>query len=164
VHFVIGGGSVGARFIPGLVKWLDDEGVETETLKQISWADFDLHYVTQEACGALGQPLETALKSRTRAEIYEGTKKFRALVYPINTPADNLEDPQLKARDFWENLEHTDLNATLTYPGAFCKLSETPIRMRGCAPRIGEHNEEVYLKELGLSKEELLHLKQRGVI
>jgi formyl-CoA transferase len=32
------------------------------------------------------------------------------------------------------------------------------------APLIGEHNEEVYINELGLSKEELLTLKQAGVI
>ncbi len=164
VHFVIAGGPVGARFMPGLLRWLEEEGVNTEAPKEVNWSDFDMHYVSQEACDAIVQPLETAMERHTRREIYEGTRKFRALVYPINTPADNLEDLQLNARGFWKKLEHGDLNATLTYPGPFCKLSETPIRMRRCAPRIGEHNEEVYEKEIGLSKEELIHLKQQGVI
>jgi crotonobetainyl-CoA:carnitine CoA-transferase CaiB-like acyl-CoA transferase len=164
VHFVIGGGSIGARFIPGLLKWLEEEGVETEILKRINWEDFDVHYVSQEACEAVVHPLETVLQRRTKREIYESTKKFRALVYPINTPNENLEDPQLKARGFWENLEHADLGVALTYPGPFCKLSETPIQVHGCAPGIGEHNEVIYLKELKLSKKELLDLKQQGVI
>jgi crotonobetainyl-CoA:carnitine CoA-transferase CaiB-like acyl-CoA transferase len=32
------------------------------------------------------------------------------------------------------------------------------------APLIGEHNEEVYEKELGISREQLIILKSRGVI
>jgi len=164
VHFVIAGGPVGARFMPGLIRWLEEEGVDTEALKDVNWSDFDLHYVSQEACDAIAQPLQTVMERYTRREIYESTRKFRALVYPVDTPADNLENLQLNTRDFWEKLEHSDLNTTLTYPGPFCKLSETPIRQRRRAPRIGEHNEEVYQKELGLSKEELIRLKQRGVI
>ena len=164
VHFVIGGGSIGARFMPGLLKWLKEEGVETEALEKINWADFDLRYVSQEACDAIIQPLQTAMGKHTKGEIFENTKRCRALVYPINTPADNLGDPHLQARGFWEKMEHSELNATLTYPGAFCKLSETPIKMRRCAPRIGEHNEEVYVKELGLSKEHFIQLQQLGVI
>jgi len=164
VHFSIYGGQVAERFMPGLIKWLEEDGAVTETLKQINWADTDLLHLSQEECDAIVSPLETFLKKRTRAEIYEGTKKHRALVYPVNSPADMIEDPQLKARGFWEKLEHADLDAKLTYPGAFAKLSKTPIKVRHPAPRIGEHNEDLYLKELGLSSKELVRLKQSGVI
>ena len=164
VHFVIGGSSVAARFMPGLIEWLDAEGAATDPIKKINWGGFDLHYVSQEACDAVAQPLETTLKKHTKKEVYEETKKFRALVYPINTPEENLENPQLRARGFWEKLDHPELGAQLTYPGAFCKLSETLIKIRRRAPRIGEHNEELYMKEMGLSREEFIALKQRGVI
>ncbi len=164
VHFVIAGGSVGTRFIPGLLNWLEEEGVETETLKKINWADFGFHYVSREACDAMVEPLERAFAGCTKREIYEGTRKLRALVYPVNAPRDNLEEPQLKARGFWEKVKHPDLNVELTYPGAFNRFSETPVRIRKCAPRIGEDNEEVYLKELGMSEEELSRLKQQRII
>jgi crotonobetainyl-CoA:carnitine CoA-transferase CaiB-like acyl-CoA transferase len=36
--------------------------------------------------------------------------------------------------------------------------------IRRRAPLIGEHNEEIYKKELGLSAEELMVLKQSGII
>jgi crotonobetainyl-CoA:carnitine CoA-transferase CaiB-like acyl-CoA transferase len=53
---------------------------------------------------------------------------------------------------------------SITYHGPFLKTSETFDRVYRRAPLIGEHNEEVYIRELGMSKEELLTLKQMEVI
>jgi len=49
-------------------------------------------------------------------------------------------------------------------PGGFVKLSDGECRIRRRAPLIGEHNEEIYGKELGLSRRELLALKERQII
>jgi crotonobetainyl-CoA:carnitine CoA-transferase CaiB-like acyl-CoA transferase len=43
-------------------------------------------------------------------------------------------------------------------------MKETPWKIQRRAPLIGEHNEEVYEKELGLSKEQVTILKANGVI
>ena len=43
-------------------------------------------------------------------------------------------------------------------------MSDTPIVMRRRAPLIGEHNDEIYRKELRFSKDKLVLLKQTGVI
>ena len=75
-----------------------------------------------------------------------------------------LESTQLAAREFWQKVEHPELGTTLTYPGAFANASEAPPRISRRAPRIGEHNQEIYEQELGLSTEELKTLKQAGVI
>ena len=74
------------------------------------------------------------------------------------------EYEQLRVRDYWEDVEHPELDAVITYPGAFAKISEAPCAVRRRAPLIGEHNEEVYTKELGFSREELLALKQAKII
>ena len=58
----------------------------------------------------------------------------------------------------------SELGTTVTYPGPFAKASETPIKTSRRAPLIGEHNEEVYLDELGLSQQDLLTLQQAKVI
>ena len=84
--------------------------------------------------------------------------------YPIFNTADVLKSSQLAAREFWEEVEHPELGTTITYPGAFAKISETPIRISRCAPRIGEHNQEVYEQELGIPREKLLKLKKANVI
>jgi crotonobetainyl-CoA:carnitine CoA-transferase CaiB-like acyl-CoA transferase len=61
-------------------------------------------------------------------------------------------------------LEHPELGTAITYPGAYGFFSESPVKISRRAPLIGEHNEEIYEKELGISKEKLVILKQAGVI
>jgi formyl-CoA transferase len=43
------------------------------------------------------------------------------------------------------------------------KLSDSPVEITS-SPLLGEHNEEVYIGELGLGEEELALLKTNGVI
>jgi crotonobetainyl-CoA:carnitine CoA-transferase CaiB-like acyl-CoA transferase len=83
---------------------------------------------------------------------------------PCATFEDVLQNAQLEARGYWEMVEHPEMGETIKYPGAPVKMKDTPWRIQRRAPLIGEHNEEVYDKELGLSKEELAILKANGVI
>ena len=53
---------------------------------------------------------------------------------------------------------------TITYPGAWAISSEANLNIRRRAPLIGEHNQEIYERELGMTKEELAILKQSGVM
>jgi formyl-CoA transferase len=75
-----------------------------------------------------------------------------------------MASPQLKYRGFWERLEHSELGTEITYPGAFIKMSQTPLKLYRRAPLIGEHNEEVYVGELGMTKEDLILMKQASII
>ena len=102
--------------------------------------------------------------SRTKAELLDGALKHGVQLYPVSTPSDILENPQLKAREFWEEVEHPELGDRIIYPGAFMKASVTPVKISRRAPLIGEHNTEIYEKELGISKEDILILKQAGII
>jgi formyl-CoA transferase len=62
------------------------------------------------------------------------------------------------------NVEHPELGASIAYPGPFLKASRTPPVIRRRAPLIGEHNDEVYRYELGLSEEEMGTMHLAGVI
>jgi len=74
-----------------------------------------------------------------------------------------LNDPQLQARGYF--VEHTHPRAgTHPYPGFPVKLSETPASFRMPAPCLGEHNEYVFGKLLGLSKDEISQLVADEVI
>jgi formyl-CoA transferase len=86
------------------------------------------------------------------------------MLCPVNTSKDILENTQLKERQFWVDIDHSELDTNIRYPGAFAKLSETPIKIKRRAPLIGEHNVEIYEKELGYSASELNDLKSTGVI
>ena len=59
---------------------------------------------------------------------------------------------------------HPELDAQIDYPGPWARLNRTPITFRGRAPRIGEHNGEIYRDLLGLDGERLEALAQAHVI
>jgi crotonobetainyl-CoA:carnitine CoA-transferase CaiB-like acyl-CoA transferase len=84
--------------------------------------------------------------------------------YPVSTAKDIIENPQLRAREVWQKVEHSELSATITYPGPWAKFSETSCGIRRQAPLISEHNCEVYVNELGMSDNELAILKQGNII
>jgi CoA:oxalate CoA-transferase len=82
---------------------------------------------------------------------------------PIMTAEEILADPQLKEREYFVELDHPAAG-TLPYPGAPFIMSETPFSYGRPAPLLGQHNEEIYCDELGLSKGELAKLRQQGAI
>jgi len=102
------------------------------------------------------------LAEHTKQEIIEAGQAAGVLCGPINTSEDLLNDPHWQARDFWAELDHP-ATGKLTYPGAPFKMGETPWQVSRPAPLLGQHNEEVY-GELGYSKEDLVRLREAGVI
>jgi crotonobetainyl-CoA:carnitine CoA-transferase CaiB-like acyl-CoA transferase len=102
--------------------------------------------------------------AHTKAELFAEAQKRGVQLYPVFTAEDMLNFPQLSIRKYWEKLAHPELGTEITYPGAFTQLGEGSCRIRRKAPRIGEHNEEVYIKEMGMSKKDLSLLKQAGDI
>ena len=147
-----------------MVKWMDSEGMADEYLKEMNWDTFDMATLTQEIQDRIEEPISRFFLNHTKEELYEGAMKRHILLYPVSTPKDLMENPQLKSRDFWVEVEYPHLKDTIKTPGAFVKASETPCRIKCPAPCIGEHNEEIYQGELGCSKEELVLFKQAGVI
>lgn len=82
---------------------------------------------------------------------------------PVNSMYQLLDDPQIKAREMIVYADHPELGR-IPLPGTPIKLSLTPGRVGALAPKLGEHNEEIYGKLLGFSLEKLSQLKQRGII
>jgi formyl-CoA transferase len=84
---------------------------------------------------------------------------------PINTVAEVVEDPQLRARGMIA--EHWDerVERTVRGPGVVPVLSATPGTIRNAGPaRPGQHNDEVYTGLLGKTDAELGALRAEGVI
>jgi formyl-CoA transferase len=84
---------------------------------------------------------------------------------PINTVAEVVDDPQLRARGMIA--EHWDerVERSVLGPGIVPVLSESPGRIRSAGPaRPGQHNDEVYTRLLGMTAEELAELSAEGVL
>jgi CoA:oxalate CoA-transferase len=99
---------------------------------------------------------------RTKKEIVELCQEWRVPAAPVNNVSDLLEEEQYKTRSFWMELDHP-LAGKHPYAGSPFKMSETPADYNR-APLLGEHNEEIYLNRLGLSRTEMDKLKGDGVI
>ena len=164
VLFMVMGGAFGAKTNRGIVKWMQDEGMVTEFLQNMDWHAFDMAKQTQELQEQIEEPIARFFMTHTKAELYEGAFKQGIMLAPVSSPKDIIENTQLKARDFWVDVEHPELGSTIRYPGAFVKASETPCVIKRRAPLIGEHNLEIYEGELRLSRDEICMLKQAGVI
>jgi crotonobetainyl-CoA:carnitine CoA-transferase CaiB-like acyl-CoA transferase len=164
MSYSIYGGHTGAPANRALIKWMDEEGMAPDFLKEKDWENFDITKASQAELDQISEPIGRFFLEHTKEEIYEEAIRRRLFIDPVATISDLLENPQLSARAFWQEVDHPELGTAITYPGAFVRLSEASCRIRHRAPLIGEHNEEIYKKELGLSKEELVILKQAGVI
>ncbi|MDP2952321.1 MAG: CoA transferase, partial [Chloroflexota bacterium] len=160
--YVASFGRAGAGFLP-LVQWMDEEG-EATGLAEKDWMNLDSFQLSQDELDQLYEATGRFFSKHTKQELYERAMKRRLFLHPVNTPKDLVESPQLASRDYFVPVEHPELGESLIYPGAPYRSTETSWRISRRAPLIGEHNEEVYLGEMGFTSEELATLKQAGVI
>ncbi|MDD5702522.1 MAG: CoA transferase, partial [Dehalococcoidales bacterium] len=147
-----------------MVDWVIEEGFASELLKKVDWSTWRWEEVSQQDVDDVTGCFQMLFAAHTKAEIWAEAKNRKIMLYPVFTVKDMLDFPQLSIRNFWEEVEHPELETTLRYPGAFAKLAEGSCGIRLRAPLIGEHNQEVYIKELGLSPEDLVCLKEAGHI
>jgi formyl-CoA transferase len=84
---------------------------------------------------------------------------------PINTVAEVVDDPQLRARGMIAGHWDERVERTVLGPGVVPVLSATPGTIRNAGPaRPGQHNDEVYTGLLGKTAAELEALRAEGVI
>ncbi len=111
----------------------------------------------------LYERLNKWLKDRTREEIYSDGRDWRVPIAMVYNSEDILHSPQYLSRDYLVDVEHPSLGKTIQ-PGAPFKMSQTPWSMTKPSPTLGQHNKEVYGSLLGFKNEELVRLRQEGII
>jgi crotonobetainyl-CoA:carnitine CoA-transferase CaiB-like acyl-CoA transferase len=149
-----------------LVKWMAEEGMAPEWLQKLDWAtDYNAISLGQDLATRVAEAVETFTLCKTKAELYEiGAMNRNILIAPLSDTRDISNDVQLEFRGYWVKMAHPELKEALTYCGPFMRMSESPLEYRQRPPLIGEHNGEIYGKELGISEEELEALKQKEII
>ena len=80
----------------------------------------------------------------------------------VATPDELVNDPQLLARGMIERHPHPTLGEVVFHGNPLHFEGAEP-RGRALAPRLGEHNRELYA-EIGVADDELARLAERGVI
>ena len=119
---------------------------------------------TQNELDSLIEAISKFFKTHYGQELLDEAIKRDVRLYKVCNSADTVNNIQLQSRDYWVKIKHDELDDTITYPGAFAKFSLTPAGDWHRAPLIGEHNLEIYERELGISVDEIINLKQNGII
>jgi benzylsuccinate CoA-transferase BbsF subunit len=74
-----------------------------------------------------------------------------------------FEDPHLKERNVFRQVEHPVIGPNWVI-GPPWRLTQTPATIRSHGPLLGEHTDEVFKNDLGMSSEEIDRLRQEQVI
>ncbi|MFX1256718.1 MAG: CaiB/BaiF CoA transferase family protein [Promethearchaeota archaeon] len=99
---------------------------------------------------------------KTQEEWMEIFINLDACVMPVKTFAEACEDPQIKARKMVVKLEHPKFGEIPNIASPI-KMSRTPLRIRGLAPKVGQHTKEILIS-LNYTKEDIKIFKKNGII
>lgn len=107
--------------------------------------------------------VEVWLIDHTKEEIFEICRERQITFAPVRSIDEVARDPHFEARGYFVEIDrpHTGV---LKYPGAPYQLSETPWLLKKPAPLLGQHNEDVYCGRLGYSKDDLIKMREGGII
>ena len=126
----------------------------------------DPKFATNEArvenAEALDAAITAAIGARTLAENLEIIDRNALTAVAVQTVADIEEDPHWRARDLLVNVPNGA--ASVRMHNVVPRLVETPGEIRWAGGSLGEHNEEIYAKELGLSCDDIRRLQESGVV
>jgi benzylsuccinate CoA-transferase BbsE subunit len=96
-------------------------------------------------------------------DLYHEAQRRHLPLTPIHSAVDVANDSHLAARNYFVPVSHAG-GEVLRYPGPPYRHAATPWAIGRCAPCVGEHNEEIYCRELGLTPEAVQRLATRGII
>lgn len=145
VAFYLFGGQMGAVSNPALTQWMYDEGMGSQYMKELDWPRLDLGKTPQaEVDQGIVEPVAAFFAKHTQRELWDQGVKRRVMVYPVNDASGVLAEAQLKERGFWVRLAHPAFEQELTLPGPFVKTSDGLCQVRGPAPTLGQHNQEIF--------------------
>ncbi|WP_213877934.1 CaiB/BaiF CoA-transferase family protein [Pseudomonas sp. dw_358] len=82
---------------------------------------------------------------------------------PVNDLAQVFADPQVLARGLRVELPH-GLAGSVPQVASPLRLSESPVEYRSAPPLLGEHTEVVLAQLLGLTGEQVVQLREAGVV
>jgi crotonobetainyl-CoA:carnitine CoA-transferase CaiB-like acyl-CoA transferase len=133
VTFVLG--KQGETAFSGVLTWAEEEGALDADLCGQDWAGWVERMESGELPVEVGARAVDAaldfLKTKTKIELHDRSLDDKLLLAPCNNAAALLADPQLRARDFWVEVDGE------VHPGPFAILSRTPITYDRPAPALG---------------------------
>ena len=102
------------------------------------------------------------LANKGKKEIYDTLQKNHVSVAFLANVEDLFRSEQYQSHGYFVSIDHP-VAGPLSYPGAFATLGEAHWK-HGRAPLLGEHTSEILCGQLGYERQEVVRLRQLGVI
>lgn len=116
------------------------------------------------ACDELDRIVGAATASRDAVLLAEDLIAAGVPASVVKSPRERIDDdPELAAMGLFPTVVHPDIGE-VRVEGIPMQFSATPWRIAAAAPRLGQHNHEVFGELLGHSDDELAEWSERGVI
>lgn len=112
---------------------------------------------------ALDSEIEKWTSKLTAEEVFKKLQDKGVKAGFVENMDDMFKDPQLKHRGFWAAVDHPEIGRYHAEGPPFL-FSKTPFKIDRPAPMLGEHNETVFQKFVGMPKDEYDRLVEEGVI
>ena len=164
VNFLFSGGAGAGASANNLVRWMADEDMGDSYMESLDFTQWGYGTITLEMMERMVPVIERFMSTHTKQELFDGAVSRRILLFPVATPRDIYENPQLAARDYFQKVQHAAFDEPLTLPGPFARASGCPLELRYPPPGVGEHNRAVYVDELGLQPQDLVRLREINAV
>ena len=103
------------------------------------------------------------IRARDFDRVMRAFEEAGAAIAPIYDIEQLMNDPQIEALDAITTIEDEDLGA-LRMQNLMFRLSENPGAIRFAGRRLGQDNDDIYRKRLGLTAQRIAELRDQGVI
>ncbi len=123
---------------------------------------FDNASARLENAEALGEILDRIFAAKQKQEIFYAAHEKRFIYGVIDSPEETVNNPQIRAREYYAPVEHPELGEIM-FPGAPFLMSGSPWQVNATAPTLGQHNGDV-LGTLGYDATQLAYLTAAEVI
>jgi crotonobetainyl-CoA:carnitine CoA-transferase CaiB-like acyl-CoA transferase len=103
----------------------------------------------------LDEELQKAISQFNQQELVDRFVEHGAAISPVNSVADIFRDPHIQARENIVAVDDQELGGPLRMQNVVGRLSRTPGQIHHAGPRLGEHNREILVEQLGFNAVEL---------
>ena len=111
----------------------------------------------------LKELLTVGLARWDRMPLFLASGEARLVFGMAQDAGDLVECPHLEDREFFVEVDHSVVGRA-KYPGMAVRLPGEALTATQPAPLLGQHNVEIFVQELGYTLEQLVSLRQLGVI
>lgn len=161
--YLMAGGIGANKFWGRTVDWFLEEGIPgAQAFREARWSSIDF-LRSEPAKQIFFEIFAPWALTKAKDDLFREGQRRRIPIATISEPSDLLSSAQLAHRHHFVDLPGFQGDGDHRMPGAPYRLSATPWRVERAAPRLGQHNVEIY-GELGIDAGELTRLHARKAI